>query len=591
MDTFNQPSALPLWCHNNDENVVQPPASLRASGYTGGEVPLAQHWNAQMQSLGDWVGYLNQANASTLMSTTLDSSTRLVGGGAWSYDAASATLSWSAPGGLVIPSIGLADNTFAAGSVALGDGVLAYVQSNAPFTTTAGITKDSKNVTGLQTTSVLAVGQSATGAGIPPNTTITAISGSTVTLSQAATATNSTATLTFAGSGALTVQSAVASEFLPNANTVIVALGRETSAYVGVNSSQMVVRNGESKTLLGTGFVSTHRAPAGTALTRNQAVYLATGAEGRTAGAFYPAEASSANGALRGQFVGMVVNDTAQGENAQVCTAGTLNGLSGLAVGTTYFLDPNTPGGLVGTAPTATGLFVVPVGIALSNTSLRISPTATRTLTAIQDGLKVSGPLVIKPHNNGNAFVVTGQDGETIVTSVTDDGFATLKRLAVTGPTNATDITSSTKITSPSFIATTGFKTHVPCGQYATANYTGGQVNTNTIHFDGNQLRTQSFLFNPLYAGSIVGINFSQTAPNTPTLTILGVETTEGQVGGSYTAYTGNPLGFATYRGGIRLAKGTAPLRQGWYYFMNITWAQTGFSNYVTVDLTVEYTT
>lgn len=70
---------------------------------------------------------------------------------------------------------------------------------------TGSITSDSNQVT-VANGSVLAanfqVGQTITGTGIPSSTTITAISGSTLTLSANATATNASATLTVAGNAA-----------------------------------------------------------------------------------------------------------------------------------------------------------------------------------------------------------------------------------------------------------------------------------------------------------------------------------------------------------------------------------------------------
>ena len=69
---------------------------------------------------------------------------------------------------------------------------------NSTSTLTGSITSGSASVTGLSSTSALAVGSQVTGAGIPSNTTILQINnGTSITLSANATATNASASLTF----------------------------------------------------------------------------------------------------------------------------------------------------------------------------------------------------------------------------------------------------------------------------------------------------------------------------------------------------------------------------------------------------------
>jgi hypothetical protein len=64
--------------------------------------------------------------------------------------------------------------------------------------TTGALTTGSNQVTGVANTMALAVGDVITGTGIPANTTITAISGNTITLSANATATSASATISLA---------------------------------------------------------------------------------------------------------------------------------------------------------------------------------------------------------------------------------------------------------------------------------------------------------------------------------------------------------------------------------------------------------
>ena len=72
--------------------------------------------------------------------------------------------------------------------------------ATAPFTlTTTGNTHSNTTLDGLASTVGVAVGQIVTGSGIPAGTTVASVSGSTVTLSQAATATASGVSVTFTG--------------------------------------------------------------------------------------------------------------------------------------------------------------------------------------------------------------------------------------------------------------------------------------------------------------------------------------------------------------------------------------------------------
>jgi hypothetical protein len=47
--------------------------------------------------------------------------------------------------------------------------------------------------------------------------------------------------------------------------------------------------------------------------------------------------------------------------------------VGGLTTGVQYYLDPTTPGNMTTTAPSATGDFVAPLGIAMSTTELEIT--------------------------------------------------------------------------------------------------------------------------------------------------------------------------------------------------------------------------
>lgn len=73
--------------------------------------------------------------------------------------------------------------------------------------------------------------------------------------------------------------------------------------------------------------------------------------------------------------IGFVLAGVAANANATVYFEGTITGLTGLTVGTKYFLSPTTPGGLV-TAPAnpAAGQIVQLIGTAISATELSFEP-------------------------------------------------------------------------------------------------------------------------------------------------------------------------------------------------------------------------
>lgn len=112
------------------------------------------------------------------------------------------------------------------------------------------------------------------------------------------------------------------------------------------------------------------------AITAGQTVYLSAAASVKLANA--SALSTSAG------VVGMVLDASiAAGQNGNILTEGLItltvaqwdavitSNSTGLAFGTTYFLDPATPGNITATAPSTAGQVVVPVGVAISTTTLK----------------------------------------------------------------------------------------------------------------------------------------------------------------------------------------------------------------------------
>lgn len=372
----NRPTTLPYWTQGLASQVAQPPQSLRDTGFTAGQPPAAQHVNQLFYELGNWVNFLDDAQGSTSLVGTLDTSVRLIGGGQLSYVAGSTTWTWSQPLVLAMPSVPNADNTLASGSAIIPQGSVAYVQANTPFSTSGDVTSGSTQVKNLAYESPVTQGQAVTGQGIAPGTVVQAISGSTVTLSQAATATAAQATLTFAGTGALAIQVAPIATLVPNANTIVIAYGMGSHLFVGVNAHVTVLHDGEQKTLMEPGYFGIVRAPAGQALIARQAVYISQDMSGtRTQGAAYPTDASAQNGLNRCNCAGFVVTSVDSGQTATIMTGGILPGLNSLVTGAAYYLDPTNAGGIIGSKPDiATTPYAVRVGTALSQTTLLARP-------------------------------------------------------------------------------------------------------------------------------------------------------------------------------------------------------------------------
>jgi hypothetical protein len=84
-----------------------------------------------------------------------------------------------------------------------------------------------------------------------------------------------------------------------------------------------------------------------------------------------------------GGTIGIVLDATiASSANGNIVTEGlvtltttqwdAVGGSSGLSFGSTYYIDPSTPGNITTTAPTTVGQVVVPIGVAISAVTLKV---------------------------------------------------------------------------------------------------------------------------------------------------------------------------------------------------------------------------
>lgn len=484
-----RPGAFPDWATNNPAGVVQPSSAQASVGWVPGEPPAAQHANYLANTTSNWLRYLDEQGSSTVLASSLDFSTRLIGGGNWSYNVT--TLAWNAPAYIAIPSAADADNTIAAASVSLPAGSVLYVTANMPFSTTASTTSGSTQLANVLYGDQAVVGQLVSGTGIPANTTVQTISsdGSTITLNNAATATATGVTVTFRSSGTLTPQVATSSSFVPGPNTVVFARGLGLTCIVGVGSGQMLLRGTESKILLGHGFAVTKTYTAGVAIGANMPVYLSPGASagdaaGAVAGCVYPLDCGATSSQVRATMIGIVPVATAAGAPAEVVMQGITNGWN-ITPGLVYFGSPNSPGVYQVGPPTSPKQWIMPVGLAVSATQMYVLPR--------NGASQVRGDIFVGAVNTtGGAYI----GGDTSITG----------NVSCSGT-----LTGGTSVSSPKFIAANGFRERIPVGNYYNVNYPGGDVQLTKFCYSVNGGTTALVNYPTVFdtAGSIISVVFT----------------------------------------------------------------------------------
>jgi hypothetical protein len=360
------------WTDGDSSKQVQPPANFLLQGWTAGMRPPFEYANWQIWLLDQWVQYLDQITNTG----SPDQVMRLLNGGIWAFNATTGLLSWSLDANLRIPGIPDSNNAILAGNVTVPDGNLVYVVVNPPIITQGDTSTsiDINKITGLNFVGNLSIGMTVTGLGIPASTTVLGVGTDSVTLSNNVTSDNTDATYIFSNTGALTPVVVQSDTFVPSLTTIIIAVRSGPKVYVGVNSGQMLLRDGEFKTLLGSGYFDVYEAPAGENLLAGQLVYISEGAadSGRTAGRLYKLDVSSTNQAKRGTFAGVVISDTLTGATVSLVYNG-LYKFSSLTAGTIYYADPTTPGGITGTQPSGAGQKIIAVGFATNTTDLIVT--------------------------------------------------------------------------------------------------------------------------------------------------------------------------------------------------------------------------
>jgi hypothetical protein len=389
--TIAKPTTYLNWTDGDVSKVVQPPTAQLLSGWTVGEPPPFEYMNWLFYETDQWIKWLDQnlnSDSSLFESVT---QCRLINGGNWSWDLSTSTLAWDAIFNISIPSIADIDNQAAIGNAVIPDGSVAYIQANIPYNLTGDTLSGSNLITNVTNPLSLVPGMAVTGTGIPAATTIISLIDEgdgqyTVQISNNATATNVGIALTFAKNGALTVAVADIASLVLGPTTLVIARRTGNYIYVGVNTSQMVLQNKESKPLNQNGYINVVPMVCGETLAYGDAVYISAGAGdgGRTLGRAYKVDTSVSNGDTRNMFIGFVIIGNTAGNAGYVVEGGNLV-TSGLVAGSLYYSDPAIPGSITSTKPTTTNQWVTPVGTALSTTLLGINSSLAATSQKIQD--------------------------------------------------------------------------------------------------------------------------------------------------------------------------------------------------------------
>lgn len=366
-----RPNTYLNWTDGDPSKVQQPPGPLALQGWIAGQPPPFQYANYQLWLLDQWVQYLDQITNTS----EPDQVIRLLNGGNWSWDLSTQTLAWSADANLAIAGVPDANNRIPTGSVVLNDGDVAYTTINPPIIFQGTSSMGTNVLTAVNFTGNITIGMTITGPGIPGGTLVTGKTPATVSMSANATSNNNNATYIASNVGPITVTPIANISFIPSLTTIMIARRSGAQVYLGVNTGQMLLRDGEFKPLLGSGYFDTYTAPAGQNLTAGQVVYISPGGSdaGRTAGALYPLDCSTANQAVRGTFAGVVISAYLTGQSATVVYSG-FYAYAGLTPGANYYADPATPGGIiVGPITVPAGAKIVPVGFANTANSLIVT--------------------------------------------------------------------------------------------------------------------------------------------------------------------------------------------------------------------------
>ena len=390
----NRPSDYLAWVPDGEPaKQLKPAAAQSNAGFTAGEPIPFQLLNYMFRNLDQWTQYLDQAATLALAAPSVLTDCRLINTGIWTWDATTNVATWSQAFNVAVPGLPDSANVIAQGNATIQDGQVIAATLNLPLTIKGTLTSGSSQITSLATTQGILAGQSINAPGVPTGTTVQGLAGNTVTMSQSATASASLQTIVFYTSTAPALQIVNMSSLAMTPSTVVLARRVGTSLIVGLNTGLVAIKDQETRQLYNGGYGYMAAYTAGVAIADRQPVFMAlAGDTGLTAGQIYPTDASAANASKRSQMLGIALRGGAAGASLMVVAGGNVTGFSGLLAGATYYLDAAPVGAITATRPSGVGQPAVPVGMALSATTMQVAPSYLSGLDRV-DNMALSGAL------------------------------------------------------------------------------------------------------------------------------------------------------------------------------------------------------
>lgn len=251
------PNTFLNWTDGSAPNVLQPPSSLQVSGWMAGQAPPFEYMNWLFWLTDQWIQYFAGLNAGSNPIFNC----RLLTSGNFNYVNSSGVLTWSSAIDISVPNIPDSYNSLAAGNCTLTDGDVGYITLNIPVIAIGNTTTSSDQLTNLTITQGISVGMQIFGPGITPGTTVSSISGNTVTMSAGAATGMSGATFAFAFNTALSVTVVANSAFNPNTTEFLLFRRFGGIVYIGFNENGMQILDGQTKPFLGNYFYPPDIAP------------------------------------------------------------------------------------------------------------------------------------------------------------------------------------------------------------------------------------------------------------------------------------------------------------------------------------------
>lgn len=240
--TLTKPSVKPRWASDPSDVafVTEPSETKKSEGWVIEKPPL--NWfNWLLVMIYNWLKFLDPFTYKIQNDASAKGQALLVDGGVWEFVASTSVLSWSGTLRIAVP--GVSDtliNTISTGSVtSFASGKVAYIDYNRPVFFKGDTTNGSPNVLLVDYLESIEVGMRVIGSGIPLNTTVLSFTEDeeagtrTVVLSDNATITASSVTMSAFGVGSISITSVDSVYFVPAPNRYILARRIGDVVYLG----------------------------------------------------------------------------------------------------------------------------------------------------------------------------------------------------------------------------------------------------------------------------------------------------------------------------------------------------------------------